>query len=57
MLQVERCTDPSASKGERISRDNLPERVGHLRVCDRRVVFVAMMCLDRDVHQLMMPAQ
>ena len=34
----------------------LPERINHSGACDRRVVFAAMVRLDRDVDQFLVPA-
>ena len=51
MLEAQRRADRSAGKGKNVSRDYLPERVDHLSACDRRVVFGAMVRLDRDVNQ------
>src|SRR6476660_4326884 len=44
--QSQRRADPSARKRESVSRDNLPECVGHLGACDRFVIFAAMLRLD-----------
>src|SRR6266404_6959822 len=36
VLEVQRGADRSTGKGESIRRDNLPERVNHLRACASR---------------------
>src|SRR5205809_2493245 len=55
VLQLQRRADPSANQRKTVSRNDLPERINHSGVCDRRVVLAAKVRLDRDVDQLLVP--
>ena len=58
--ELQRRANPSAHKRENVSRDDLPERIGHSRArasCRRGMIFAAVLRLDGNVNQFVVAAQ
>ncbi len=57
VLEAQRSADRSTGKRENIRRDDLPECVGHSGPRERFVIFAAVLRLDGDVNQFVVPLE